>query len=215
LIDHPIVKNLNAIKTEFISSVDTLNKKGIRKTILLTSSQYSRTVNTPVLISLDILQKEPEQRLYNKNHIPVAVLLEGNWESLYKNRIPPIIRDDRDVGFMEFSEPGKMIIVADGDIIKNQLRSGNNGIEPYPLGFDRYTGETFGNKEFILNAMNYLVDENGLISIRSRELKLRLLDRTRINDSKLLWQLINTLLPVALVILLGLVSFIYRKRKYS
>ena len=139
LIDHPIVKNLNAIKTEFISSIDTLNKKGIKKTILLTSSQYSRTVNTPILISLDILNKEPDRRLYSKEYIPVAVLLEGKWESLYRNRIPPAIRDDRDVGFLEESQPGKMIVVADGDIIKNQLRSTNAGIEPYPLGYDRYT----------------------------------------------------------------------------
>ena len=108
-----------------------------------------------------------------------------------------------------------MIIVADGDIIKNQLRSGNNGIEPYPLGYDRYTGETFGNKEFILNAMNYLVDENGLISIRSRELKLRLLDRTKTNESKLFWQMVNTILPVVLVFILGIAMFIYRKRKYT
>lgn len=215
LIDHPIVKNLNAIKTEFISSIDTLNKKGIEKTILITSSQYSRTVNTPILISLDILNKEPDRRLYNKEYIPVAVLLEGKWESLYRNRIPPAIRDDRDVGFLEASEPGKMIVVADGDIIKNQLRSTNAGIEPYPLGYDRYTGQTFGNKDFILNAMNYLVDENGLISIRSRELKLRLLDRTKINESKLFWQMVNTIVPVAIVIILGIVMFIYRKRKYT
>lgn len=215
LIDHPIVKNLNAIKSEFISSIDTLNKKGIKKTILLTSSQYSRTVNTPILISLDILQKEPDRRLFNKAHIPVAVLLEGKWESLYTNRIPPAIREDKDVGFLPSGESGKMIIVADGDIIKNQLRSANTGIEPYPLGFDRYTGETFGNKEFILNAMNYLVDDNGLISIRSRELKLRLLDRTIINENKLFWQMFNTILPVAIVMLFGIAWFIYRKKKYT
>ena len=215
LIDHPIVKNLNAIKTEFISSIDTLNKKGIKKTILLTSSQYSRTVNTPILISLDILNKEPDRRLYSKEHIPVAILLEGKWESLYRNRIPPSIRDDRDVGFLDESQPGKMIVVADGDIIKNQLRSSNTGVEPYPLGYDRYTGQTFGNKDFILNAMNYLVDENGLISIRSRELKLRLLDRTKTNESKLFWQMFNTIVPVAIVFILGVVMFIYRKRKYT
>jgi ABC-2 type transport system permease protein len=215
LIDHPIVKNLNAIKTEFISSIDTLNKKGIKKTILLTSSQYSRTVNTPILISLDILQKEPDRRLFNKAYIPVAVLLEGKWESLYNNRIPPAIKEDKDVGFLASGESGKMIIVADGDIIKNQLRSANTGIEPYPLGFDRYTGETFGNKEFILNAMNYLVDDNGLISIRSRELKLRLLDRTIINENKLFWQMFNTILPVAIVMLFGIAWFIYRKKKYT
>jgi len=215
LIDHPIVKNLNAIKTEFISSIDTLHTKRIKKTILLTSSQYSRTVNTPALISLDILQKDPDTRQYNQKNIPVAVLLEGKFESLYWNRIPPVIRDNKDIGFVAASEPGKMIIVADGDIIKNQIRTTGDRPTPYPLGYDRYTGQTFGNKEFILNAMNYLIDGSGLISIRSRELKLRLLDRTKINDNKLFWQLLNTVLPVVIIILLGLVMFVIRKRKYT
>jgi len=215
LLEHPIVKNLNAIKTEFISSLDTLGKKGIKKTILLTSSQYSRTVNTPVLISLDILQKEPDRRLYNKQHIPVAVLLEGNFQSLYWNRIPPEIRDNKDIGFIASSEPSKMIVVCDGDIIKNQIQTTGSQPTPYPLGYDRYTGQTFGNKEFILNAMNYLIDENGLISIRSRELKLRLLDRTKINENKLFWQLINTVVPVILVIILGIIMYYARKKKYA
>jgi ABC-2 type transport system permease protein len=215
LLEHLIVKNLNAIKTEFISSIDTLDKKGIKKTILLTSSQYSRTVNTPVLISLEILQKEPDRRIYNKQHIPVAVLLEGRFTSLYWNRIPPEIRDSKDIGFVASSEPGKMIVVGDGDIIKNQVRTTGSQPTPYPLGYDRYTGQTFGNKEFILNAMNYLIDENGLISIRSRELKLRLLDRTKINENKLFWQLINTVVPVILVITLGIIMYYVRKKKYA
>jgi ABC-2 type transport system permease protein len=215
LLEHLIVKNLNAIKTEFISSIDTLDKKGIKKTILLTSSQYSRTVNTPVLISLEILQKEPDRRIYNKQHIPVAVLLEGRFTSLYWNRIPPEIRDSKDIGFVASSEPGKMIVVGDGDIIKNQVRTTGSQPTPYPLGYDRYTGQTFGNKEFILNAMNYLIDENGLISIRSRELKLRLLDRTKINENKLFWQLVNTVVPVILVIILGIIIYYIRKKKYA
>jgi ABC-2 type transport system permease protein len=215
MTDHPIVKNLNAIKTEFISSIDTLDKRGVKKTILLTSSQYSRTVNTPILISLEILRKEPDKRLYNKNYIPVAVLLEGTWESLYRNRIPPQIKDDRDIGFLETSQPGKMIVVGDGDIIKNQIQKTSTGLGPYPLGYDRYTGQTFGNKDFILNAMNYLVEESGLISIRSRELKLRLLDRTKINENKLFWQAFNVILPLIIVIILGVILFIYRKRKYT
>lgn len=215
LLDHPIVKNLNAIKTEFVSSIDTLDIKAIKSTILLTSSQYSRTVNTPVLISLDMLQKEPDMRLYNKKHIPVAVLLEGKFQSLYWNRIPPEIRDNKDIGFVEVSEPGKMIIICDGDIIKNQIRNSGSQPTPYPLGYDRYTGQTFGNREFILNAMNYLVDENGLISIRSRELKLRLLDRTKINENKLFWQLLNTIAPVILVIFLGMIMYYLRKKKYT
>ncbi len=143
------------------------------------------------------------------------MLLEGKFQSLYRNRIPPEIRDNRDIGFIELSETGKMIVVGDGDIIKNQVRKTGDVPTPYPLGYDRYTGQTFGNKEFILNAMNYLIDENGLISIRSRELKLRLLDRTRINDNKLFWQVINTVLPVILVIILGLIMYFVRKKKYA
>jgi len=177
-IDHPIVKNLNAIKTEFISSIDTIPIRGVKKTILLSSSQYSRTVNTPVYISLDILKKEPDQRLYNKPNIPVGVLLEGKFESLYNNRIPPQIRNSKEISFVANSEPTKMIVIADGDIIKNQIRTTGQRPQPLALGYDRYTGQTFGNKDLILNAMNYLIDENGLITIRSRELKMRLLDKT-------------------------------------
>lgn len=215
LAQHPIVKNLNAIKTEFISSIDTLEKKGIKKEVLLTTSQYSRTVNTPVLISLDVLNGEPDKRMYNKSNIPVAVLLEGRFTSLYWNRIPPMIRDNKEIDFVPYSKPGKMIVVADGDIIKNQIRTNGNRPEPYPLGYDRYTQQTFGNKEFILNAMNYLIDQDGLIAIRSRELKLRLLDRTKINENKLIWQLLNTIGPVILIALLGIIMFIRRKKKYT
>jgi len=213
--NHPIVNNLNAIKTEFISSIDTIMKRQIDKTILLTSSQYSRTKNTPALISLDILHKEPDRQQYDKQHIPVAVLLEGKFESLYYNRIPPEIRDNRDIGFIPSSVPTKMIVVADGDVIKNQVKYTEEKPAPYPLGYDRYTGQTFGNKEFILNSMNYLIDESGLISIRSRELKLRLLDRTKINENKLLWQILNTVLPVFIILLIGVLMFILRKRKFT
>lgn len=215
VLDHPIVKNLNAIKTEFVGSIDTIDVPGIRKTILLTSSQYSRVVNTPVLISLEILTKEPDKRLYNVPYIPVTVLLEGNFESLFNNRVPPEIRESEEIAFIPYGKPSKMIVVADGDIIKNQIRTANGGQMPYPLGYDRYTGQTFGNKEFILNAMNYLVDENSLISIRSRELKLRLLDRTKISEDRVFWQVLNTVAPVIVILLLGIVMFMARKRKFA
>ncbi|NOX46373.1 MAG: gliding motility-associated ABC transporter substrate-binding protein GldG [Chlorobi bacterium] len=215
VLDNPIVRNLNAIRTEFISSIDTLAKKGAKKTILLTSSKYARTVNTPVIISLDILQKEPDRRLYNKQDIPVAVLLEGKFESLFNNRIPPEIRDDQSIGFVGESRPTKMIIVGDGDIIKNQVNRTGEKPVPFPLGYDRYTRKTFGNKDFILNAMNYLIDESNLITIRSRDVKLRLLDKTKVNDNRLYWQLLNTVLPVVLVFIFGFIMFAIRKRKYS
>ena len=215
LIDHPIVTHLNAIKTEFISSIDTVKAPGIRKTVLLTSSKYSRTVNTPVMISLDILREEPDRRLYNKSNIPVAVLLEGEFTSAFANRVPPAIRDRQEIGFINKSKPTRMIVVGDGDIIKNQINTLDGKPRPYPLGYDRYTRQTFGNKDFILNALNYLVDDNKLISIRSRELKLRILDRTKIQEERVFWQTINTGLPVLLILLMGGVLWFFRRRKYG
>jgi len=213
LESHPIVRNLNAIKTEFVSSIDTLSLEGIDKTVLLKTSPYSRVVNTPALISLSILQTEPDERLYTGPARTVAVLLEGEFESNYLNRIPAVIRDNPDIDFHAKSEPVRMIVVSDGDIIKNQLHFSQG--YPLPLGYDQYTGETFGNKDFILNAMNYLTDDSGLISIRSRDLKLRLLDMTQIGNQKLFWQLLNVAGPVLLILIFALIQGYLRKRKYA
>ena len=213
LQDHPVVKNLNAIKTEFVSSLDTIRIPHVKKTILLSTSPYSRVMNTPVLISLAILKDEPDERLFRGPPQPVAVLLEGVFESNYHNRIPPEIRDNEEIGFLKESKPVKMIVVADGDIIKNQLHYSQG--YPLPLGYDQFTGETFGNKEFILNALNYLTDDSGLITIRSRELKLRLLDMTKVNNTRLYWQLLNTLGPVLLVLLFAFLYSFLRKEKYG
>lgn len=210
---HPIVNNLNAIKTEFISSIDTIKVPHVKKTILLKTSQYSRTVNTPVLISLSILEKEPDEREYTGPPRAVAVLLEGEFRSNYDNRVPPEIQYSKDIAFIPKSKPNRMIVVSDGDVIKNQLHYSKG--YPLPLGYDQYTGETFGNKDFILNAMDYLVDESGLITLRSREIKLRQLDMTRVNNSRLFWQMFNVLVPVALVLIYGLISFYLRKKRYT
>ncbi len=213
LSKHPIVNNLNAIKTEFISSLDTVSVPEINKTILLQTSPYSRIVRAPAFITLRVLREEPDESQYRNPPQPVAVLLEGNFESVFNNRIPPEIATNRDINFLAESENTKMIIITDGDIIKNQLHIPNG--YPLPLGYDQFTGETFGNKEFILNALNYLVDQSGLIGIRSRELKLRLLDNSRINNQKLMIQIINVLLPVILVVITGLILNIMRRKKYT
>ncbi len=213
LIKHPIVNNLNAIKTEFVSSIDTVNVPGIDKTVLLTTSQYSRTLNTPVLIDVSILQEQPDERFYRKKFVPIAVLLEGSFESVFNNRIPPAIANDSKIGFINESLPTKMIVISDGDIIKNQFHIPQG--YPLPLGYDQFTRETFGNKELILNAMNYLIDDSGLISIRSRELKLRLLDKTEISKSKLFWQLLNTLGPIILIVIFGILQTYFRRKKYT
>lgn len=211
--NHPIVKNLNAIKTEFVSSIDTIKVPDVKKTILLKTSLYSRTISTPALITLAIMEQEPDERAYSGPQKTVAVLLEGEFRSDYENRLPPEIQNNKDIGFLLKSKPTKMIVVSDGDVIRNQLHFSQG--YPMPLGYDQYTGQTFGNKDFILNALDYLLDESGLISIRSREVKLRLLDMTRVNNHKIFWQSFNIFFPVLLVIVYGLIRYYLRKRKYT
>jgi len=216
LSENPIVRNLNALKTEFISSIDFVNESSnIDKTILLTTSRYSRTVNVPVMINLAIMGEKPDERMFNKQDIPVAALLEGTFESVYANRMPPEITEDTDIDFREVSKETKMIVIADGDIIRNQMQFSQGNYLPLPLGYDRYTGQQFGNKELILNAMNYLTENEGLISIRSKELKLRLLDRTKVENERTFWQILNVVVPVVLVLIFGLTLAWMRKRRYA
>jgi len=215
-VKHVIVNNLNAIKTEFVSSIDTLKIPGIKKTVLLSTSKYTKIKQTPANISLDILRNQPDEREYNKQFIPVAVLLEGKFQSLFKYQwIPPEIKENKEIDFKDQSVPNKMIVISDGDIIKNQVQYSNGDKYPMPLGYDKYTGETFGNKDFLLNCIDYLSDESGLISVRSRELKIRLLDKTKITDGRLKIQIINTVSPIVIIILFGIGRSIYRKRKWT
>lgn len=210
---HPIVKNLNAIKTQFVSSIDTLSIKGVKKTILLSTSPYSRIEDIPAMISLSILSQEPDPRQYTTPPQAIAVLLEGRFLSDFRNRIPPEIINDRGIGFIEESKPTAMLVVSDGDLIRNQFHIPQG--YPLPLGYDQYTRETFGNKDFVLNALNYLTEGPGLISVRSRETKLRMLDRSKINENKLQWQLLNVLAPLIVIILAGIAIVFIRKRKYA
>ncbi|MFZ4548724.1 MAG: gliding motility-associated ABC transporter substrate-binding protein GldG [Bacteroidales bacterium] len=212
---HPIVRNLNAIKTEFVGNLDTLETPGIRKTILLSTSRYSRVLNTPVVVSLGFLYQQPDVTQFNQPYQPVAVLLEGEFVSLFLNRIPPELAQAPEIGFVGKSTKTEMIVVADGDIIKNQLQSGEKGPIPLPLGFDRYTNQQFGNKDFILNAMNYLCDDSGLLSVRSRDVKLRTLDTARVDNERLKWQLINTIVPIILVLVFAVVQGYLRRRRYT
>jgi ABC-2 type transport system permease protein len=212
---NPIVCNLNAIKFEFVGSLDTLDTPGVRKTILLTSSKYSRALDAPALISLDLLHQEPDPRQFNQPGQAVAVLLEGTFVSLFLNRVPPEISGAPEIGFIDKSSPTQMIVISDGDMAKNQVQSGKSGLTALPAGYDRYTGQQFGNRDLVLNSMNYLCDGSGLLSVRSRELKLRLLDSSRVKSEELKWQLINTVVPVVLVVLFAIGQFYYRKHRYS
>jgi len=214
-IKDPIVNNLNAIKFEFVSSLDTVGSKLIRKKILLTTSKYSRVLPTPVTISLDIMRKDPDERLFNKSEVPVAVLLEGKFTSLYRNRINDTIAHDKEIDFKDSSVATRMIVVSDGDVIKNDVQTSGGNKYPMPLGYDRYTKETFGNKDFILNCIDYLCDDSGLMEVRSRELKLRLLDKKITAKSRVRIQFVNTGLPILLVLCFAVIQGIIRKRKYT
>ncbi len=157
--------------------------------------------------------QDPDPKLFDQRDVPAAVLLEGQFESLYKNRIPPSISEAKEIGFRESSRPTQMLVVADGDIIRNQINR-RSGV-PLPLGYDQDTRQTFGNKDFVLNALNYMIDESRLVEIRSREIKLRLLDPRRLESERLRWQTLNILGPVVFVLLIALLKFYLRKRKYA
>lgn len=212
--EHPMVRNMNAIKADFVSSIDaTTSADDVEQIPLLKTSNYTKVSGVPVFISLAMLRQAPDQRMFSSKSKNVAYLLKGSFPSLYANRIPQEIVDDQATDFMEESEPTAMIVVADGDIIRNQFDIRTH--KPLPLGFDQYTGITYTNKEFIENAISYLVDGEGLIDIRSRELKIRLLDATKVSKERVKWQVINTVIPIALIIVLGLVMAFVRKKKYS
>lgn len=212
---HPIVRNLSAIKTEFVSSIDTLDTPGVTKTILLSTSRYSRVLNVPVTISLSFLYQQPDAQQFNQPYQPVAVLLEGEFTSLFLNRVPSEIAKSPEAAFLGKSLKTSMIVVADGDVIKNQLQPGELRPTPLPLGYDRYTGQQFGNKDFVLNAMNYLCDDSGLLSVRSREVKLRALDAARVDAERLKWQLLNTIVPILLVLVFAFVQGYLRRKRYT
>ena len=204
--NHPIVNNLNLVKFDFANQIDTL-KNNIQKTILLQSSLLSKTDGTPREVSLEMTTMEPDPQLYNKPHQPMAVLLEGAFTSVYNNRVKPFpLSKEKSI-----SKPTKMIVVADGDVIKNEL--GKNG--PIELGFDRSSGQLYGNKEFLLNAVNYLLDDNGLINIRSKEIEVSFLDYKKAGSEKTQWQLFNILLPLVILGVFGFVFNFYRKKKYA
>lgn len=211
--NHPIVNNLNAVKGEFVSTIDTIAKKGIRKTPLLKTSKYSKVSSAPTRISLEIVRFEPDQTQFNKGRQLTAVLLEGEFESVFKNRLTPEMKNANEINFKEKSVPNKMVVISDGDVAKNHVNKRTG--EYLALGFDRITRQEFGNKDFMLNVMGYLCDDSGLMTVRAKKLKIRLLDKTVLKNDKFDWQLINTVLPIGLVLLFGIGHYYDRKKKFT
>lgn len=206
---HPIVKNLDAVYTKFVSTIDTVKAVGIRKTPLIFTSKYTRIKKCPSLIALNELRQELDPKLYTKQHLPVAYLLEGSFKSIYHFPVREVNDDD----FLEKSKETKIFVCADGDFLHNEIdrRKGT----PLALGFDQLNGRTFMNKELITNALAYMLDENGIITARKNEVKMRPLDRFRIQEERLEWQAFNLLTPLALIIAFGLLKFWLRKRRWT
>lgn len=213
--DHPVTRNINKVKGEFVNYIDTVGlDKAVRKKVLLSTSKYSRIVNPPMMISLNETSLLPDEKYFNKSYLPVAVLLEGVFPSAFRNRMISSITSDK-IELKTESLPTKMVVVADADIIKNEVRRSGLQEIPQTLGLDRYTGMIYGNRDFIINCLNYMVDDKGIMALRSRELKIRLLNSARIKQEKLKWQLINIAGPLLLVGLAGLIYSYFRKRKYT
>jgi ABC-2 type transport system permease protein len=213
--NHPVTKSLNMIKLEFASSIDTVGEPGyIKKDILLATSPYTKRVQLPEMVSLRESDIAPDESEYNTANVPVGMLLEGSFESVFKNRAVPEGVSGSPAEIRTTGAGTSMIVVSDGDIIRNEVMSTPDGPVIEPLGYDRYTSQVFGNADFILNAVNYMTDETGLITLRGREFKLRLLDRQKVRDEKLKWELINLALPMILIILIGVAMDIYRKKAY-
>lgn len=212
--NHPIVNNIEAVKFDFASSIDIL-ENDINKTVLLATSPITRIVGMPAKISLDneimgnldVIQNKPDMNVFSAGEVPLAVLLEGAFTSVYKNRIKPF-------EYKNYKEEGvetKIVVISDGNVIKNQFQDNR----PLELGFDKWTNTRYGNKDFLLNTVNYLLDENGLINIRSKEITIPFFDQQKAIHQRSKWQAFNLLLPLVILSLFGGLFWWYRKKKYT
>jgi ABC-2 type transport system permease protein len=211
--NHPIVKNLDLIRFEFAGTIDTVKAEGVKKTILLQSSKYSRTQSVPARVALAMVSNRLNEKMFDKGNRPMAVLLEGTFQSNYALRITDTIANDSAIAFKPKSVPTSMIVVSDGDIIKNDFNYVTMSINP--LGYDKYTKQKFANKTFLLNCMNYLIDGPKLMSLRSREVKLRVLDRKKTDADPLKWKMYNVIFPLVIMVAIAYVLSWRRKRKFS
>ena len=208
---HSVTRNLDATALRFASSIDTVKATGIRKTPLLFSSDYSRRLGAPIRININDLRKEIKPENFASGPIPMAYLLEGKFTSLYKNRFLPEVVDK--TTFINEGIRTKVIVVGDGDLARNDVNS--RGGHPLELGLDNLTSHTYANKDLIMNMFAYLTNESGLINTRNKEVKLRPLNKEKINKERTLWQAVNLVLPIVLLVFFGVVKAYFRKRKYG
>ncbi|MEX2595940.1 MAG: gliding motility-associated ABC transporter substrate-binding protein GldG [Salibacteraceae bacterium] len=211
---HPLSRNLDRIKTSFSSTIDALQIEGVKATPLLQSSSKARIVNAPARVSFNVLREAPQYERFNGGPYTNALLLEGVFPSVFTNRLPRKLIENENLHFKEKSIiENKMIVVADGDIIRNEVNRYDERF--YALGYYKYSETIYGNEAFLLNSMNYLLDDSGLINLRNKEFKVRLLDQAKIDQNRYFWQATNTALPIIIVLLYGFLRMWIRKRKFN
>jgi len=207
-----LVKKLDGIKSEFPSTVDTIGSKGIKKTYILTTSAFNRVFNVPKQFSLQMVAEQPDPKTFQNPMQSAGVLLEGNFQSVFAGRpLPAGISTP--FANVAVGKPSKMVVIGDGDLFKNQVVAKDNS--PLPLGFDRYTQRTYGNKALLLNIVDYFTDDDNLIALRNKDVKIRLLDKAKIKLEKTKWQVLNIIVPLLLLILFAIFQHYYRKYKYA
>lgn len=204
--NHPITKNIGSVRLQFANQIDTL-KNNIKKTPLLISSPLSQKVGTPTIIELQSIAEEPQEKEYIAGNQLFAVLLEGDFNSAYKNRIKPFETSL----FKANATNNKMLVIADGDVGKNQILKG----QPTDLAIDKWTNEQFGNKDFLLNVVDYLLDDAGLMELRNKTLQINILDKQKAFRERTFWQFINVVFPLILLFAFGFIFNYIRKKKYS
>lgn len=212
----PISKNIAPVKSEFVSSLNFVNEedKSVRKMPLLVSSTGTHIQNIPSFVSMDVVNVEQSGYYFNTRNVMAGALLEGVFPSVFANRMVPEGVKTTEATRNE-SRPTKMVVISDGDVIRNEVQGGGAGANILPLGYDRYMNQKFGNSEFLLNAVNYLTDDDGWMQLRSREVQLRLLNRPAVVGQRRFWQVTNIILPMMTLLLFGFLFNWIRKRKYT
>ena len=208
--NHIVSDKISTVKLEFASTIDT-TASSATKTPLLTTSNGTRIMNAPVNVSLNMLKQKQDPKLFNAGAKTVALLLEGEFSSAFKNRLTATMEENTQIAFKDFSDSTAMIVVSDGDIARNDFING----QILPLGYDKFTKQMYGNKEFLVNCVNYLCGDEDLIPLRSRELIMRKLDTAKIEREKTLWQVVNVALPIVVVLLAGVILNIVRRKRFK
>lgn len=215
--NHPISKNLDHVISIFPSPIDTVKSPGIKKTILLASDTNSRVIGTPAMVSLQSIKSEEDITTFTKSFLPVAVLMEGKFTSLYANRFTNQMKDSvQQLTGVPYLAAGikesEQIVISDADIVTNVVTQTDGAL---PMGMQQFENVQFANREFFLNCMDYLVGDVGVLETRNKDFTLRLLDKNKVQEEKLIWQLVNIIFPVLLVILMGVIIQLIRKKHYA